>query len=207
HKAAISTGCVRTNGTSSGLAKGKVMLLAGKIVWAGIAFTLLTAGMLLQNSLQSAAESDSNKKEVVAAFVVKNEIRKMQETLRDKGHYRGKVDGVFGLRTRASIRAYQKAENLPVTGQVHTRTADGLGVRPESSWGDSERVGREVGRGSDGASGDVKSDKPSAGIKWAKGSGRTSKTQRNAVKSAAALETGRRDRERNLQAESEKHPR
>ncbi len=183
------------------------MFLAGKIVRAGIAFTLLmTTGILIQVFPLSAAESDSNK-EVVPGFVVKNEIRKMQETLRDKGHYRGKVDGSFGLRTRASVRAYQKAENLPVTGHVDTRTADVLGVRPESSWGDSERVGREVGRGSDGASGDVKSDKPSAGIKWAKGSGRTSKTQRNAVKSAAALETGRRDRERNLQAESEKHPR
>ena len=55
----------------------------------------------------------------------------MQETLRDKGHYRGKIDGVFGLRTRASIRGYQKAENLPVTGQLDTPTAGKLGVAPE----------------------------------------------------------------------------
>jgi len=181
------------------------MLLAGKIVWAGIAFTLLTAGMLLQNSLQSAAESDSNKKEVVAAFVVKNEIRKMQETLRDKGHYRGKVDGVFGLRTRASIRAYQKAENLPVTGQVDTRTARGLGVRPGSTWGDSLSTGPEVGHSSEAGGGEIKRDKPSAGIKWAKGSRRT-RTPRQGVKTVAAPESCRGDRERNLQAESEKHP-
>ncbi|MGO9076397.1 MAG: peptidoglycan-binding domain-containing protein [Terriglobales bacterium] len=44
------------------------------------------------------------------------EIIKLQQTLQDKGHYRGKVDGVVGLRTRASIRAYQKAENL--TGAI-----------------------------------------------------------------------------------------
>jgi peptidoglycan hydrolase-like protein with peptidoglycan-binding domain len=55
----------------------------------------------------------------------------MQQTLQDKGHYHGKVDGVFGLRTRASIRAYQKAENLPVTGQLDTQTAIKLGVTAE----------------------------------------------------------------------------
>jgi len=153
------------------------MFLASKIGWARVAFALLTTGMLVQGFPRSAAASDSSK-EGVTAFVVKNEIRKLQETLRDKGHYRGKVDGVLGLRTRASIRAYQKAENLPVTGQVDTRTADGLGVRPESTWGDSHRTGRKAGRGGDGAASEVKRDKPSANIKWAKGSGRTSKTPR-----------------------------
>jgi Putative peptidoglycan binding domain len=85
--------------------------------------TLLTTGVLVQGFPRSPAGSDSSK-EGVAAFVIKDEITKMQETLRTKGHYQGKVDGVFGLRTRASIRAYQKAENLPVTGQVDSRTAD-----------------------------------------------------------------------------------
>ena len=122
------------------------MFLTSKIGWTGIAFALLTTGMLLQGSPQGAAGSDSNN-EGVAAFVTQNEISKMQETLRNKGHYRGKVDGIFGLRTRASIRAYQKAEHLPVTGQVDTRTADGLGVRPESTWSNSESAGRKVGNG------------------------------------------------------------
>jgi peptidoglycan hydrolase-like protein with peptidoglycan-binding domain len=181
------------------------MLLAGKIVWAGIAFTLLTAGMLLQHSPQSTAGSDSNK-EGVAAFVTKNEIKKMQETLRNKGHYLGKIDGVFGLQTRDSIRAYQKAENLPVTGQVDTRTADGLGVRPGSTWGSSQNAGQQDGHSSNKAGGETKRDKPSAGIKWAKGLGRTSKTPRKAVMAVAAAESGRGDRERTLQAETANYP-
>jgi peptidoglycan hydrolase-like protein with peptidoglycan-binding domain len=146
------------------------MSLASKIGWAGIAFALLTTGMLAQGFSQSAAGSDSNQEEV-AAFVIKNEITKMQEILRDKGHYRGKVDGVFGLRARASIRAYQKAENLPVTGQVDRRTADGLGLRPESNWNNSQYAARQNGHGSDRAGGEIKREKPSAGIKWAKGLG------------------------------------
>ena len=93
------------------------MLLARKTGSAGIVFVLLMTGMLVQGFPRSAADSDSNKAGVTS-FVAKNEISKMQETLHNKGHYQGKADGVFGLRTRASIRAYQKAESLPVTGQV-----------------------------------------------------------------------------------------
>ncbi|HWO34748.1 MAG TPA: peptidoglycan-binding domain-containing protein [Candidatus Acidoferrum sp.] len=63
--------------------------------------------------------------------VQRNDVRKMQENLRGKGYYRGKVDGVFGLRTRASIRGFQEAENLTVTGQLDTQTAGKLGVSPE----------------------------------------------------------------------------
>jgi peptidoglycan hydrolase-like protein with peptidoglycan-binding domain len=178
------------------------MFLASKIGWAGIAFTLLTTEMLVQGFPRSAAGSDSNK-EGVAAFVIKNEIKKIQETLRNKGHYRGKVDGVFGLRTRASIRAYQKAENLPVTGEVDNQTADVLGVRPESNWGSSNRAGREVGHGSDWAGGEIKRDKPSAGIRRAEG--RTSKTSRKEVLRATAIEDNRGDGANKQQAENEKH--
>jgi hypothetical protein len=71
------------------------MFLASKIGWAGIAFTLLTTAMLARDYPRSPAESDSNKQG--AAAVHQNEIKKMQETLRNKGHHRGKVDGVFGL--------------------------------------------------------------------------------------------------------------
>ena len=166
------------------------MLLASRIGWAGIAFILLTTGMSLQGLPRSAAGSDSNQ-EGVAPFVVKNEIRKMQETLRDKGHYLGKVDGAFGLRTRAGIRAYQKAENLPITGQVDSRTADGLGVRPESKWGNPKTAGRELGSGSDGAGDEINRDKPSAGIRRA--AVRASKTSRKEVSKAAAIEDNRGD--------------
>ncbi len=181
------------------------MFLASKIVWAGIAFTLVTTGVMLQGFWRSPAGSDSNK-EGVAAFVIKNEIKKIQETLRDKGHYQGMVDGVFGLRTRASIRAYQKAENLPVTGQVDSRTADGLGVRPESTWGSSESAGPGVGHGSDRVGDETAQGKPSAYIKWAEGSRRTNKTLRKAVKTVAAPESGRTDPEKTLQAENDNHP-
>jgi peptidoglycan hydrolase-like protein with peptidoglycan-binding domain len=148
------------------------MFLANKIGWAGIAFTLLTTGMSVQG-------------------VPATRSRIWVQQLPDKGHHPRKVDGVFGLRTRASIRAYQEAENLPITGQLDTQTAGKLGVRPVGR----EETGHETTTG-----------KPSAGIKWAKSSGRTSKTLPKAVKTVAARESGRGNREKRLQGENANHP-
>jgi peptidoglycan hydrolase-like protein with peptidoglycan-binding domain len=181
------------------------MFLPSKIEWAGVAFTLLTTGMLVPGFPRSAAAVDSHQ-EGAGAFVMKNEITKMQETLRDKGHYRGKVDGVFGLRTRASIRAYQKAEHLPITGLVDIQTADGLGVRPESTWNNSQSAGRDAGQSSVRTGSEIERGKPSANINWTKGSRRTSKTLRKPVKTVAAPESRRGDSAKTLQAENDTHP-
>ena len=165
------------------------MFLASKVAWAGIVFLLLATGISGPRPTLSTSGVDLSKE--LPAVPHPNDVMSMQQTLLDKGHYRGKVDGVFGLRTRASIRAYQKAENLPVTGQVDTRTADGLGVRPEGQV----ETGNETTKG-----------KPSAGIKWAKGSGRTSKTLRKTVKTTTATESGQGEDEKALQAENSNHP-
>jgi len=177
------------------------MSLASKIGWTVVASALLTTGMVVQGFPRDPAGPDSNQ-DGVSTFVIKNEISKMQETLLVKGHYRGKVDGVFGLRTRASIRAYQKAENLPVTGQVDTRTAARLGIRPESNWDNSGSAGQELGHGNERAGGDIKKDKPSAGIMRAEG--RTNKTLRKTVKAVVGPESGQGDYEKTLQAENNK---
>jgi peptidoglycan hydrolase-like protein with peptidoglycan-binding domain len=180
------------------------MFLASKIGWAGMAFILLGTGILVQAFPPSAAGSEATT-EKVSAFVIKDEIKKMQETLRTQGHYRGKVDGVFGLRTRASLRAYQKAEKFSVTGQLDRRTADGLGVRPESTWRNSKSSGREVGHGRDGASGENKRDKPSAGIRRVER--RVSNVSRKEVSRATPVEDNRRHGTNKQQSENEEHDR
>ncbi len=163
------------------------MLLAGKAVWAGIAFILLTTEVSGPRPTPLALGADPSKE--VPAVRNRSNVKKMQQTLRGKGHYRGEVDGVFGLRTQASIRGFQKAENLPVTGQLDTQTADKLGIRPEGR----EETGDETTKG-----------KPSAGITWAKGSRRSSKPLGKTLKTVAAPERGAR--EKTLQAENDSHP-
>src|ERR1039458_8457652 len=159
------------------------MVLAGKAACAGIAFILLTIGTSGPSPMPS--PSGANLSKEVPGVAHPNDAIKMQQTLQDKGHYRGKVDGVFGLRTRASIRAYQKAENLPVTGQLDTQTAVKLALTAEVR----DEAGYETTQG-----------KPSAGVKRAKDSWRTRKTPWKAVKTVAVPERGREDPEKKLQA-------
>jgi peptidoglycan hydrolase-like protein with peptidoglycan-binding domain len=138
--------------------RGEEMFLAGKVALSGIVFILLATGISGPRPPPLTSRAKFSKE--VPEGVHRNDVEKIQQTLRSKGHYRGKVDGVFGLRTAASIRAYQKAENLPITGQIDIRTADRLGVKPEGR----EETSYETSKG-----------KPSAYIKKAEGSRRTTK--------------------------------
>lgn len=140
------------------------MVLASKVAGSGIVCLLLMSGISGPRPTPLASEANVNKE--VSTAVQRNHVRKIQQALQDKGQFGGKVDGVFGLRTRASIRGFQKAENLPVTGQLDTQTAGRLGVRPEGR----QATGYEVTQ-----------SKPSAGIKRNKGSRRISKTLRKVV--------------------------
>ena len=87
------------------------MFLAIKAAGTGIVFLLLATG--ISGPGLTPIASGPNLPTEVQAVGHGNDVKKMQQTLRDKGHYRGDIDGVFGLRTHASIRGFQKAENLP----------------------------------------------------------------------------------------------
>ena len=163
------------------------MFFAGKIGCSGIVFILLTTWISGPRPTPIAASANLNPR--AAADTHWNDTKKLQQALEHKGHYHGKVDGVPGLRTRASIRGFQKAENLPITGQLDMQTADKLEVRPEVR----DETSRETTR-----------DKPSAGIKWAKDSGRRSKTPRQPVKSALP-QSSRKDGAKSLEAQNDKH--
>jgi len=176
------------------------MFLAGRAAWAAIVFISVTTGISGPRAKPLASGASPSRK--IPAVEHRSEIRNLQETLRNKGHYRGKVDGVFGLRTRASLRAYQKAENFPISGEVDAWTADGLGIRPESIWDNSGDAGGNVGRGTNWAGGDTNRGKPSAGIRRAEG--RASKTKRREV-SRTIPPQDKRGEDANQQAENAIH--
>ncbi len=44
------------------------------------------------------------------------ELRELQQRLFEAGFYRGRIDGLYGPRTRVSIEDYQRIMSLPVTG-------------------------------------------------------------------------------------------
>lgn len=59
----------------------------------------------------------------------KEQIKEAQAGLAKAGLYKGKQDGVYGKTTSNAVRAYQKANKLPVTGQL----SDSLLTRLRSS--------------------------------------------------------------------------
>jgi peptidoglycan hydrolase-like protein with peptidoglycan-binding domain len=48
----------------------------------------------------------------------KDQIKEAQEGLAKAGLYKGKATGVFNKDTKKALRAYQKQNNLPVTGRL-----------------------------------------------------------------------------------------
>ena len=55
-------------------------------------------------------------------------IRSAQETLNNRGYKAGAVNGQMTQQTRDAVRAFQKSENLEVTGRLNAGTLGALGV-------------------------------------------------------------------------------
>lgn len=176
-----------------------------KTVWTRVVFIFLATGTLglSLTSLGFAANPEEEK----PAVSHRQDITKVQESLRDKGYYHGQVDGVVGPQTREAIRQYQKSENLPVSGRLDGETAGKLGVGPESVGGSFESAGHEVGKGGKELGHEMKKGKPiAAGKEMGKGLGRGGKDLGKAVKKAASTDSDRGDREKKEQPEKTENP-
>ena len=154
--------------------------------WTKVIFTFLVAGMLALSiaTLTSAARSGSD-------------VKKVQQTLRDKGYDPGQIDGRMGPQTRGAIGQYQQAENLPVTQHVDARTAEKLGVErePEPSVGGSfKQAGQQVGAGGEQFGHEISKGKPvAAGKDLGKSIGRGGKDVGQGVDNAVSPESDRDD--------------
>ncbi len=110
------------------------MFLASKIVWAGIVFTFLTTGISGPRPTPLASRSTLSKE--VPAVGHRNDVKKMQQTLRGKGHYRGKADGVFGLPPGRAFAGFRRLRICQSQGSLIPR-------RPVNSESD-QRVARRL---------------------------------------------------------------
>lgn len=53
-------------------------------------------------------------------------VRYVQMELQKQGYNPGMIDGKIGARTRKSLMHYQEDHNLPVTGEIDTKTLEAL---------------------------------------------------------------------------------
>jgi len=66
-------------------------------------------------------------------------IRKVQATLNARGFKAGAPNGTLGETTSTALRAFQKTENLKVTGRLNPRTLAALGIPDDSAATGSTR--------------------------------------------------------------------
>ena len=61
-------------------------------------------------------------------------VTKIQQVLKSAGYYTYTVDGIYGSRTTAAVKKYQKAKGLTVDGICGSQTLAALGIRvPDAS--------------------------------------------------------------------------
>jgi peptidoglycan hydrolase-like protein with peptidoglycan-binding domain len=155
--------------------------------WTKVIFTFLVTAMLALSvtALTSMARTGSD-------------VKKVQQTLRDKGYDPGQIDGRMGPKTRDAIGQYQQAENLPVTQHVDARTAEKLGVEREqessSVGGSFKQAGYQVGGGGKQFGHEISEGKPvAAGKDLGKSIGRGGKDVGQGTVNAVSPESDRDD--------------
>ncbi|MDP4108542.1 MAG: spore cortex-lytic enzyme [Bacillota bacterium] len=62
-------------------------------------------------------------------------VRKVQQRLKDWGYYKGAVDGIYGSKTVAAVKYFQKKHGLSADGICGPRTLSAIGVSGGSSSG------------------------------------------------------------------------
>jgi hypothetical protein len=104
----------------------------------------------------------------------KDQVKQIQEALKDKGQNPGEADGIMGPKTQQALRDFQKSQNLQVTGRVDEKTASALGVDVSPSGaGSSSSSGMGSSRepsGATGASGRGSASDKASSSKGASGS-------------------------------------
>ena len=127
-----------------------------------------TGKMKSSKGMESGAESSAKGSQGQWA---KEDIKKVQEALKEKGQDPGPADGVLGAQTQKALRAFQSANGLKSTGRLDAETAKALGVEGGSSSsmgssrspssGSSGSSSMEKGSSSKGSSGSATGDSSS----------------------------------------------
>ena len=66
-----------------------------------------------------------------------NEVSQIQTKLKRWGYYKGSIDGVYGSKTLAAVKNFQKKNGLTVDGIAGTKTLAAMGITSSSNSGSS----------------------------------------------------------------------
>jgi len=57
-----------------------------------------------------------------------DQVKEIQQRLKDWGYYNGRVDGIYGIETKNAVIYFQKKHYITVDGIVGTQTAEKIGI-------------------------------------------------------------------------------
>ena len=90
-------------------------------------------GLAVENSTSSTTQSDNSnsatkKKRGPVFRANKEQIKQAQAILKTRGLYAGEETGKLDPNTRASLKKYQEAESVKVTGTLNRVTLEKMGI-------------------------------------------------------------------------------
>jgi peptidoglycan hydrolase-like protein with peptidoglycan-binding domain len=97
-----------------------------------------------ESSKPESSRAPAKRKGSARAAASREQVRAVQQALKDKGHDPGEIDGAMGPKTRAALRDFQKKEGLKVTGRIDSTTMAKLGIGGATTAGSASRPGMEV---------------------------------------------------------------
>jgi peptidoglycan hydrolase-like protein with peptidoglycan-binding domain len=117
--------------------------VAGALIVAGV----LVAGPVFAQTTPSSGDKDKAKDTMKSETGAKSgqmtgnreQVKAVQQALKDKGHDPGAVDGMMGPKTQAALKEFQDKEGLKASGRIDAETMAKLGV--ESKTGASAGTG------------------------------------------------------------------
>lgn len=111
------------------------LIVAGAML-AGSAFAQTTPGG--DQKAKEGMKSDSGMKSESARMTGRGEqVKAVQQALKDKGHDPGEVDGKMGPKTQAALRDFQSQEGLNASGRLDAETMSKLGIEAKTGAGAS----------------------------------------------------------------------
>jgi peptidoglycan hydrolase-like protein with peptidoglycan-binding domain len=110
-----------------------------------------TAGSAGTTDKSAGGDMKADKASRSAAGGNKEQVKAVQQALKDKGHDPGEVDGVMGQKTQSALRDFQKKEGLKETGRLDSESASKLGVSMKTGAADGSSPSASPSTGQDGS--------------------------------------------------------
>lgn len=152
------------------------LIVAGAML-AGSAFAQTTTPSGEPKARESTGGAAGKSDTMKPGTMKSEQVKAVQQALKDKGLDPGEIDGKMGPKTQAALREYQQKEGLKATGRLDSETAAKLGVQAKADTSSSgSPAASPSGSSSSGASSSAPSgSSPSGGASGSSSTGAKTK--------------------------------